>query len=165
MDSGHQLYPFTSWEGGLRACGASATVGQKIPEIGDILCNIFTTRGASEKRRAASDSAHQIGRMSLSDDVFTQGEGVRRGGVKNSESRVRFSNCGRTSEDTVKQRGASDSGHQIGVITLLDDVLTAGKGVRGGGLKIAKAGSVFDIVGEPVKLRSNGGHHWIQRIK
>ena len=58
-----------------------------------------------------------------------------------------------------------DSAHQIGLATLLIDVLTVDEGSGDGDLKIAISDAFLNMVQRPAEICSNGWHQWIQRIK
>ena len=56
----------------------------------------------------------------------------------------------------------SDSGHQLGLTTILMDVLTVDEGSGDGDLKIAISDTFLNIVEHTVEIWSNGWRHRIQ---
>jgi len=69
------------------------------------------------------DLAHQIGLITLSKEVLIVGLCIREWRFKICEIRYVFAYGGRTSKDTEKRMAPSDLGHQIGLSTLLEEVL------------------------------------------
>jgi len=59
--------------------------------------------------------------------------------LKNRDIGHVFELGGTPSRDMVKRMAPSDSAHQIGLTTLLTDVLTVDEGVSGWGLKMAES--------------------------
>ena len=91
---------------------------------------------------APVDSAHQIGLATLLIDVLTVDAGV-------SGWRLKYRQIGRVFEygatpsgDMLKRMAPVDSAHQIGLATLLIDVLTVDEGVSGWRLKNRQIGHV-----------------------
>src|SRR5436190_4796729 len=61
-----------------------------------------------------------------------------------------------TTGATAKRMAPVDSAHQIGLATLLNDVLTVDEGVSGWRLKIAKSDTLFTIPPQPGPVHPNG---------
>ena len=85
--------------------------------------------------------------------------------MKNRDIGHVFELGGTPSRDMVKRMAPSDSAHQIGLTTLLTDVLTVDEGVSGWGLKKAESGTFLLPLREPVAVPPNGRHHSIQRVE
>src|SRR5437667_2265186 len=98
-----------------------------------------TTSGRTPKRTTPSDSAHRIGPSTLSKDVLTVEEGVYGWRFKNCKIGHSFRHISTIRVHTAKRPTPSDSVHQIGLTTLLTDVLTVDEGVSGWGLKMAES--------------------------
>src|SRR5947207_1843827 len=98
------------------------------------------------KRMAPVDSAHKIGLATLLIDVLTVDEGVSGWRLKNRQIGhvVHYTSTSRPC--TSKPRTTSDLAHQIGVSTLLKDVLTVDEGVSGWRLKNCQIGHVVRYI-------------------
>ena len=83
------------------------------------------------------DSAHRIGVYTFFREVLTVDEGVCGLSFEKCDMGNVFASPSTTSEDTRKWMAPSDSAHRIGVNTLLNEVLTQGKGSVEGALKSA----------------------------
>src|SRR5437762_2921576 len=92
---------------------------------------------------ALFDSAHQIGLTTLLKEVLTLDEGVCGPCFKICKIRNRFAYNWRTNKDTAKWMIPLDSEHQIGLDTLLKEVLTVDEGVHGWDFKMCDFGNVF----------------------
>src|SRR5216117_1563009 len=96
------------------------------------------------KRMAPVDSAHQIGQATLLIDVLTVDEGVSGWRLKNRQIGHVFEYGATRSGDMLKRMAPADSAHQIGLATLLIDVLKVDEGVSGWRLKNSQIGHVFE---------------------
>src|SRR5216117_1438615 len=94
------------------------------------------------KRMAPVDSAHQIGLATLLIDVLTVDGGVSGWRLKNSKIGHVFEYGATPSGDMLKRMAPVDSAHEIGLATLLIDVLTVDEGVSGWRLKNRQIGHV-----------------------
>src|SRR5216117_2316538 len=94
------------------------------------------------KRMAPVDSAHQIGLATLLIDVLTVDGGVSGWRLKNSKIGHVFEYGATPSGDMLKRMAPVDSAHEIGLATLLIDVLTVDEGVSGWRLKNREIGHV-----------------------
>jgi len=104
-------------------------------KIGPDFLYICTTRGATAKRVAPVDSAHQIGLATLLIDVLTVDEGVWGCWFKNCDIGHVFEYGATPSGDMLKRMKPSDSAHKIGPTTLLQVVLTVVRGPASPDLK------------------------------
>src|SRR5947199_9789448 len=93
-------------------------------EIGHVFCHISTTKPRTSKRRTALKSARQIGVSTISKDVLTVDEGVSGWRLKNRQIGHGFDYCSRINTHTYKLITALNSGYQIGVYIISNDILT-----------------------------------------
>src|SRR5205814_2341588 len=93
-------------------------------EIGHVVHYSSTTRPRASKRRTALKSARQIGVYTISKDVLTVDEGVCGWMFKNGKIGHVFEYGATPSGDMLKRMAPVDSAHEIGLATLLIDVLT-----------------------------------------
>src|SRR5436309_15778032 len=122
-------------------CVTSFKNEAKVGKIGPDFLYICTTTGATAKRMAPVDSAHQIG-LALLIDVLTVDEGVSGWRFKNRQIGHVVHYTYTTRPRTSKRRTALKSARQIGVYTISKDVLTVDEGVSGWRLKNRQIGHV-----------------------
>src|SRR5205814_1442503 len=106
------------------------------------ICSNGWPSGDMLKRMAPVDSAHQIGLAALLIDVLTVDEGVSGWRFKNRQIGHVVHYSSTTRPRTSKWRTALKSARQIGVSTILKDVLTVDEGVCGWMFKNREIGHV-----------------------
>ena len=96
----------------------------KICDIGNVFAYIWRTSGDIAKWMVPFNSAHQIGLTTLLKEVLTLDEGVCGQCFKICKIGNLFAYNWRTNKDTAKWMVPFDSARQIGLDTLLQEVLT-----------------------------------------
>src|SRR5204863_7264350 len=98
------------------------------------------------RRTTPLDSLHRIGLSTILKDVLTVEKRVYGWMFKNHKIGPVFHHISTHRARTSKRSSPSDSAHQIGLSTRMNDVLTVVKGVYGWMFKNHKIGHVFDHI-------------------